>query len=180
LCIANLAVENWPETDFLISFFSKDFPLQKAIDYVKLRKPFCVNDLLLQKMLWDRRLVYDICRHVGIPTPSRLVANRIEDVEVISAGDSGSTGTVTRGGKPDFVCEDLEKRVYQQTGLQLTKMKWNKSDIEQLDEDTILIDGVEMKKPFVEKPVDAEDHNIHIYYPTSMGGGCRRLFRKVP
>ncbi|KAF4136941.1 Histidine phosphatase superfamily (branch 2) [Phytophthora infestans] len=41
------------------------------------------------------------------------------------------------------------------------------------------INGVRINKPFVEKPADAEDHNVYLYYPTSAGGGSKRLFRKV-
>ncbi len=34
-------------------------------------------------------------------------------------------------------------------------------------------------QPFVEKPVSAEEHDIHIYYPkTAYGGGVTELFRK--
>ena len=46
-------------------------------------------------------------------------------------------------------------------------------------DDHVEINSVVINKPFVEKPVDADDHNIAIYYPTSAGGGCKKLFRKV-
>ena len=29
------------------------------------------------------------------------------------------------------------------------------------------------------QPVDAENHNVYIYYPRRLGGGSKRLFRKV-
>lgn len=51
---------------------------------------------------------------------------------------------------------------------------------EMIDQDTLRFENGEiLKKPFVEKPVDGEDHNVYVYYHSSNGGGGRRLFRKV-
>jgi len=46
-------------------------------------------------------------------------------------------------------------------------------------DDQIEIDGQIFHKPFVEKPVSAENHDVYIYFPLSAGGGSQRLFRKV-
>ncbi|XP_001380145.3 inositol hexakisphosphate and diphosphoinositol-pentakisphosphate kinase 2 isoform X2 [Monodelphis domestica] len=46
-------------------------------------------------------------------------------------------------------------------------------------DDHVEVNGEVFQKPFVEKPLSAEDHNVYIYYPTSAGGGSQRLFRKI-
>ena len=126
-------VERWPVVNCLIAFYSEGFPLDKAIAYVALRKPYCINDLPSQKLLLDRRLVYAQLEQLDIPTPRHVTLNR--DKPPISKYRHG--------------------------------------------EDWIEVDGQRVEKPFVEKPVHAEDHNLYIYYPISQGGGGRKLFRKV-
>ncbi|KAF9366071.1 hypothetical protein BGX34_006457 [Mortierella sp. NVP85] len=151
-----LYVRNWPACDFFISFFSKGFPLHKAIDYVKLRTPFCVNEVDLQTLLWDRRLVLEILDQIGVPTPKRL--------------------TMDRDGGPS-----IDERVRQKLKLRGVNLVERRPtpEFKIIDQDTIQIGNETIVKPFVEKPVSGEDHNIHIYYHSSAGGGARRLFRKV-
>ncbi|KAI8017305.1 Inositol hexakisphosphate and diphosphoinositol-pentakisphosphate kinase VIP2 [Camellia lanceoleosa] len=47
------------------------------------------------------------------------------------------------------------------------------------EEDFIEVHGNRFWKPFVEKPVNGNNHSIMIYYPSSAGGGMKELFRKV-
>lgn len=47
------------------------------------------------------------------------------------------------------------------------------------EEDYVEVQGRKIMKPFVEKPVDGDNHSVMIYYPSSAGGGMKELFRKV-
>ncbi|KAJ5198420.1 uncharacterized protein N7498_007537 [Penicillium cinerascens] len=167
--ILDEAVENWPVCDFLIAFFSDGFPLDKAIAYAKLRKPFCVNDLPMQKVLWDRRLCLKILDQMGVPTPKRMEVNR--------------------DGGPVLESSELAQHIYRLTGVKLegpedgtgggAPVTQHVSMSE--DGEALVVDGKVLRKPFVEKPVNGEDHNIHIYFPKDQqyDGGGRKLFRKV-
>ncbi|KAI8580128.1 hypothetical protein K450DRAFT_238306 [Umbelopsis ramanniana AG] len=155
--ILNEDVEDWPYCDFLISFFSNGFPLEKAIAYTKLHNPFLINSLEMQILLWDRRLVLSLLDAVGVPTPKRL--------------------TVSRDGGPRLP-EDLAASLAKSYGMNVNQPVPT-HEAKMIDSDTIEVDGKTMKKPYVEKPVDGENHNINIYYDKAHGGGGRRLFRKV-
>jgi glutathione synthase/RimK-type ligase-like ATP-grasp enzyme len=149
-------IENWPICDFLISFFSSGFPLEKAIQYVELRKPYCLNNLPLQQLLMDRRVVLELLNKAGVPTPKRLVTWH-KDLP-----------TMTPGVRRRAIELGLDVEKYESTIIQA----------EILDSETIKVGNETLSKPFVEKPVDGEDHNINIYYDKASGGGVRKLFRK--
>ncbi|CAF9930296.1 MAG: hypothetical protein ALECFALPRED_004571 [Alectoria fallacina] len=162
-------VENWPVCEFLISFFSDGFPLDKAIAYHKLRKPFSINDLPMQKILWDRRICLRILDSMGVRTPKRIEINR--------------------DGGPTLESNQLAEHVRGFSGVKLEGPEDGTGGgmpithkVELVDGgDTLLVDGVTLKKPFVEKPISGEDHNIRIYFGSrhESGGGGRKLFRKI-
>ncbi|XP_039346869.1 inositol hexakisphosphate and diphosphoinositol-pentakisphosphate kinase 1 isoform X5 [Mauremys reevesii] len=77
-------------------------------------------------------------------------------------------------------------RILQEEGIDLPRYAVLNRDPDKPDEcnlvegeDQVEVNGAVFPKPFVEKPVSAEDHNVYIYYPTSAGGGSQRLFRKI-
>ena len=106
-----------------VNLFS-GFPLEKAIAYERLRKPFVINDLEKQWDIQDRVKVYQTLNDNGIETPRYIVCDR----------------------------SDLD----------------NMPEFEEFD-DYLEINGETFHKPFVEKPVSAENHRINIYYPTTAG-----------
>ncbi len=152
-------VTEWPVCDVLIAFFSSGYPLEKAEAYAEMRKPFLLNDLKMQRVLKDRRRVYDLLEASGIDVPRHVFMNR--DGYVSNVNDTGES------------MDDGEKSDDETSGSE------GEGSVLIEHDDHIEVDGVIIQKPFVEKPVDADDHNIAIYYPTSAGGGCKKLFRKI-
>ena len=156
-------------SDFLISFFSDGFPLDKAIAYYDLRKPFTINDLHMQKILWDRRICLRMLDSMGVPTAKRVEVNR--------------------DGGPTLESASLAEHVFRFSGVRLEGPEDGTGgglpvtgEVKLIDDgDTLLVGGKTLKKPFVEKPISGEDHNIRIYFPQDHpgGGGGRKLFRKI-
>lgn len=62
--------------DCLISFHSKGFPLDKAIQYTQLRNCYVLNNLPMQYDIQDRRKVYAILEKEGIEIPRYAVLDR--------------------------------------------------------------------------------------------------------
>jgi len=107
-------------------------------------------------VFWDRRVVLQILDKIGVPTPNRLECNR--------------------DGGPQLD-KSIADQIQQNIGVRVDKPRPT-SEFAMQDDDTISIDGKTMMKPFVEKPVSGENHNVNIYFSKDKGGGARRLFRK--
>lgn len=94
---------------------------------------------------------------IGVPTSKRLECNR--------------------DGGPQLD-KRIADKIEQSLGIRVDKPR-PMSDFSMRGDDIIVIDGKTMEKPFVEKPVSGENHNVTIYFSKKKGGGARRLFRKV-
>lgn len=115
----------------------------------------------MQSLLWDRRIVLAILDAVGVPTPPRLVISRDGGVKVDP---------------------EAAEAFHETTGMDIHRIlgKYTRNTKHvHISEEGVEVDGAFLKKTFLEKPVDSEDHNINIYYDKERGGGGRRLFRKV-
>lgn len=88
--LLNELAESWPVCDVLVAFYSKGYPLQKAKEYVTLRKPFILNDLGMQELMQDRRRVYDLLEASGIDVPRHVYLSRDSYVSTGSGDGNGS------------------------------------------------------------------------------------------
>ncbi|KAI2494334.1 histidine acid phosphatase [Fragilaria crotonensis] len=147
--IQNEPVEDWPVCDVLIAFYSAG----EDIDGYPLAKAKAYAALRKPVILNDlemQEVIKDRRKVYDL-----LEASGIDVPRHIYMSRDGYVSSGSGGGNGS-----------------------NETELEEHD-DHIVLNGVQINKPFVEKPVDADDHNIAIYYPSSAGGGCKKLFRKI-
>ena len=79
-------VEDWPICNSLIAFYSNGFPLEKAIEYVKLRNPLVLNDLQSQYALMDRYGLCYTCKqihYIGLHRSIHVLITLVHHVDYI-------------------------------------------------------------------------------------------------
>ena len=157
--ILNEPISQWPNCDALIAFYSQGFPLEKAIAYQKERGVFCVNDLVMQYVLQDRRLTQLILEAIDVPTPKRIWLNSPRD------------------SPPTVLSAELNEIVSRDFNVDISSSQYYKRPAGAcLTANGIRVGRETLARPFIEKPANADDHNIWIY---QKDGIVCKLFRKV-
>jgi len=72
----------------------------QAEEYVRLREPYLINDVFMQRSLLDRREMYKICMAHGIPVPNFAVISRCVPCAL---GPPAPTHSDSSGGGGPFV-----------------------------------------------------------------------------
>ncbi|KAI5191867.1 inositol-hexakisphosphate/diphosphoinositol-pentakisphosphate 1-kinase [Nematocida sp. AWRm77] len=168
-------MEEWPCMDVVLSFFSKGIDFLTIQKYAAQWGAVGINDIDKQFLLLDRRLVMEVLEQAGVPVPERVTYN----TKHLEEGSQYAP----QGGAPS-ASEEISCIVERE----LVKMKISPGKVyapsrgRSIAEGVLVVDDQRIEKPYVEKPVYTENHNINVYY----GSECRErkngvciLFRKV-
>ncbi|KAI5172680.1 inositol-hexakisphosphate/diphosphoinositol-pentakisphosphate 1-kinase [Nematocida sp. LUAm3] len=168
------SVENWPYVDVIISFFSNGIDFLKIQKYVENKHPLEINNIKKQFLLLDRRCILSILDKENISTAPRILYN-IEDQSIPSIyAPTGCLQPFNAIGK--YIYEELKE-------IGICPYLLFKKTEERCTEGTRLrIGNASINRPYVEKPIYSENHNINIYYGegcSERSNGVCRLFRKI-
>mmetsp|Transcript_49074 Transcript_49074/g.49432 ORF Transcript_49074/g.49432 Transcript_49074/m.49432 type:complete len:129 (-) Transcript_49074:527-913(-) len=127
----------------------------------------------MQRILKDRRRVYDWLERCGIDVPPHVYMNR-DNYKPEGLGGGCVYNDTNISDENENENEDGNNGESNEKGSKKSAAssgsvgsQW--AELIEYD-DHIEIGGITINKPFVEKPVDTDDHNIAIYYPSSAGG----------
>lgn len=192
-------VETWPHVDVILTFFSEGIDFIKIKKYAEMHKPLEINKIDPQFLLLDRRAVMSVLDKIGVPTALRITYNakpersssvyippnsiephRAQKTDSITYKTKKENDT-TRDKPDETVVNMVVERELSKFGIMAEDL-FKPSEVRECSGNVLSIDNKRIEKPYVEKPVYSEDHNINIYYSTECKGrenGVCRLFRKI-
>ncbi|KAH0574500.1 Inositol-hexakisphosphate/diphosphoinositol-pentakisphosphate 1-kinase [Spironucleus salmonicida] len=179
--ILNEPIENWPDDVFAaIAFHSTGFPINKVIQYVKKRNITVVNGSIEnQKILFNRGYIKHLLNNHNVPQPQFIIIHRqrvyCQDCQTIQKQIlSQNKGKLT---SKTCSCEFVLKQEQDYPVLKQNCLTCQYKDPQTLIQTNDYIDynGRKLNRPFIEKPMDADNHNVYIYTKT----GIIKLFRKI-
>ncbi|XP_030353679.1 inositol hexakisphosphate and diphosphoinositol-pentakisphosphate kinase 1 isoform X2 [Strigops habroptila] len=175
--ILNEPVENWPSCDCLISFHSKGFPLDKAVAYAKLCKPFLINDLDMQYYIQDRREVYRILQEEGIDLPRYAVLNRDpdrpEECNLVEGEDHVEIGSRSSVYSPESSVRKTGSYIYEEF------MPTDGTDVKVYTVGPDYAHAEARKSPALDGKVERDSEGKEIRYPVMLTAMEKLVARKV-
>jgi len=158
--LADRPVGSWPVCDVLLAFHAPGFPLAAVNAYATLHGMPLINSLAAQFTLRDRARISDMLSTAAVPTPSMVV--RLDGTDAATSA-SGSDRT---GGCGARVASDTAAgRLPGRMGAVTQDCDW------------LLVDGARaLRMPFVEKPLNSDEHKCIVYYLGD--GGTSTIERK--
>ncbi|KAJ5074575.1 inositol hexakisphosphate and diphosphoinositol-pentakisphosphate kinase [Anaeramoeba ignava] len=153
-------------------------PMQKILTEIKKNGNFKFiefeEDLIKNKPIEEWPVCHGIIAFFSEGFPIEKVNDYIKKTGAWSPNDMSFQRTIMSRDQ----IYDILKPIGVRTPKHLVLDTKKNSDKIIETEDYFEFEGTKFEKPFVEKPLDAEDHHVHIYLPTSQGGGSIKLFRK--
>ncbi|XP_067161304.1 inositol hexakisphosphate and diphosphoinositol-pentakisphosphate kinase 1 isoform X3 [Apteryx mantelli] len=175
--ILNEPVENWPSCDCLISFHSKGFPLDKAVAYAKLCRPFLINDLDMQYYIQDRREVYRILQEEGIDLPRYAVLNRDpdrpEECNLVEGEDHVEIGSRSSVYSPESSVRKTGSYIYEEF------MPTDGTDVKVYTVGPDYAHAEARKSPALDGKVERDSEGKEIRYPVMLTAMEKLVARKV-
>lgn len=172
--ILNQPIENWHSNiHVIIAFQSTGYPLYKVLSYVKKYKCKCINgDLINQAYFSNREKIKQILTKHDIPQPQYFAVHR----QRIYCDNCKKRLLELKIKHTECLCRIKELNKIDNIDIPeiCDQCKYISPEGLEIHDEYIQFQDKKISIPLLEKPINADNHDIYIYKPHQV----IRLFRK--